>query len=115
MDTLSTGYRRYVHLFTVGAAPGVHIVLNLFTGESGGSPSLRDVMTFLTGCDSVPPLGFGSVSPSIQFSETTVWPTLSTCAWSLTFPLNFPTTNPVLFKEKMDFSILGSQGFFGQV
>ena len=111
VDKLSTEYRRYIHLFTVGAAPGVHIVLNRFTGESGGSPSLRDVMTFLTECDSVPPLGFGSVSPSIQFSETAVWPTVSTCALSLTFQLNFPT-NPVLFK---DFSILGSQGYFGQV
>ena len=82
--------------------------------QSRGSPTLQDVMVFLTGCDSVPPLGFGDSTSSIHFSESGEWPTASTCALSLTFPLNFPTDTE-LFKEKMDFSILGSQGFFGQL
>ena len=46
-----------------------YLIFNDLFGEHGSSPNLKDVMMFLTGCNSVPPLGFGSVSPSIQFSE----------------------------------------------
>ena len=35
-------------------------------GENG-SPNLKDVMVFTTGCESVPPLGFGDIEPSIKF------------------------------------------------
>ena len=78
------------------------------------SPNLKDVLVFLTGCDVVPPLGFGNVSSSVQFSEAAQLPLVSTCALTLTFPISFPT-DPSNFKEKMEFSILGSQGFFGHL
>ena len=71
-------------------------------------------MVFLTGCDCIPPLGFGLAEPSITFSTDAVLPTVSTCSLTLRFPLNFPTKFD-LFKEKMDFAVLGSQGFFGTV
>lgn len=82
--------------------------------EDGDTPTLKDVMTFLTGSDSVPPLGFGDVQPTIRFDPDILLPTVSTCALTLCFPLNFPTEFDK-FKEKMDFAILGSQGFFGQL
>jgi len=69
-------------------------------------------MAFLTGCDSVPPLGFGDVTASIQFVTDGALPTVSTCSLTLRFPHSFPTQFD-LFKEKMDLAVLGSQGFFG--
>lgn len=82
--------------------------------DEDSSPSLKDVMVFLTGCDSVPPLGFGDVEPSVHFSGDNVLPTVSTCSLTLRFPLSFPTIFEK-FKENMDFAILGSQGFFGSL
>lgn len=91
--------------------PAIYVYY-IATGQS--SPNLRDVMVFLTGCDCVPPLGFGDVKPGILFSDDAVLPTVSTCSLTLRFPRNFPTDFQQ-FKEKMDFVILGSQGFFGAV
>lgn len=51
------------------------------------TPTLSDVMVFLTGCDIVPP---GDTSPTIIFSDTGVLPTVSTCSLSLTFPRSIP-------------------------
>lgn len=82
--------------------------------EGQGTPTLKDVLTFLTGSDSIPPLGFGGVEPCIRFDPDAVLPTASTCALMLCIPLNFPTDFDD-FKEKMDLAILGSQGFFGKV
>lgn len=85
------------------------------TGQGDqGSPTLQDIMVFLTGCDSVPPLGFGDVQPGILFTDGAVLPTVSTCSLTLCFPRSFPTDFQQ-FKEKMDFVILGSHGFFGTV
>lgn len=87
----------------------------ILTGQGDqGSPTLQDVMVFLTGCDSVPPLGFGDVKPSILFTDDALLPTVSTCSLTLRFPRNFPTDFQQ-FKDKMDLVILGSQGFFGTV
>ena len=71
-------------------------------------------MVFLTGCDSVPPLGFGDVTPEIQFSDDAALPTVSTCSLTFSLPRNFPTEFEQ-FKEKMELAVLGSQGFFGTV
>ena len=85
------------------------------TGESGQScPTMKDIMVFLTGCDTIPPLGFSDAAPAILFSDVGVLPTVSTCCLTLTFPRSFPTEFHV-FKEKMNLAILGSQGFFGTV
>ena len=75
---------------------------------------MRDLTVFLTGCSSIPPLGFGDVKPSIVFTSDRPLPTVSTCSLTLYFPLTFPC-NFDQFKEKMDFAVLGSQGFFGSV
>ena len=78
------------------------------------TPTLRDIMVFLTGCDSIPPLGFGDVSPAILFSDADGFLTVSTCSLTLTFPRAF-STDFQLFKERMTLAILGSQVFFGAV
>ena len=85
-----------------------------FVSTDQSTPTLSDVMVFLTGCDCVPPMGFSDVSPAVMFSDDTgALPKVSTCSLTLTFPRTFPT-DIQLFNE-MDFAILGSQGFFGSV
>ena len=86
----------------------------IFPGGEEGSPTIQDVMIFLTGCDGVPPLGFGDVLPTIEFNSTGTLPTVSTCALTLYLPLNSPTDFEK-FKEMMNLAVLGSQGFFGTV
>ena len=71
------------------------MLISCTTADGNGPATLKDVMLFLTGCDCVPPLGFGDVDPCILFSKDVVLPTVSTCSLTL--------------KDKMDLSILGSQ------
>ncbi len=65
---------------------------------------------FLTGSDSIPPLGFPDGDCAIEFDHLAVVPTVSTCSLVLRFPMNIPQEYDE-FKEKMNFYILGSQGF----
>ena len=71
------------------------------TADGNGLATLKDVMLFLTGCDCVPPLGFGDVDPCILFSTDLVLTTVSTCSLTLRFPITFPTDIDG-FKDKMD-------------
>lgn len=74
------------------------------------SPTIRDVFIFLTGCDSVPPLGFSGTERQIEFNDGAVVPRVSTCSLVLFLPTSLPSDYQT-FKEKMDFYILSSQGF----
>ena len=74
------------------------------------TPTIRDVFIFLTGCDSVPPLGFGGTERQIEFDDEAVVPRVSTCSLVLFLPTTLPLDYQI-FKEKMDFYILSSQGF----
>ena len=58
-----------------------HTLLSCQCHEEG-SPTLKDVMVFLTGCDSVPPLGWDCPA-SIEFTDDVGLPEISTC--TLTF------------------------------
>ena len=42
-----------------------------FVSADKSTPTLSDVIVFLTGCDCVPPLGFSDVSPAVMFSDDT--------------------------------------------
>lgn len=85
-----------------------------------GSPNLKDVMVFLTGCDSPPPMGFGRAKGAVTFfaveddEDDGRLPTASTCSLTLRFPWNFPTEFEQ-FSTRMSLAILGSHGFFGAV
>lgn len=91
--------------------------------EAAATPTIKDVMLFLTGCGTVPPMGYGDATPSIMFiandedepALSRKLPTVSTCSLTLRFPYYMQQLDVTEFKEKMDFAILGSQGFFGQV
>ncbi len=74
---------------------------------------MKDILSFLTGCDSIPPIGFGDNIPKIIFTDDKL-PTVSTCSLTFRLPLSLPH-DFIQFKEAMDLAILGSQGFFGAI
>ena len=71
---------------------------------------LGSIMSFATGSDHPPPLGFPN-APDIQFEMdlSKTLPFASTCAPTLYLPLAL--NEPDLFKEKMDFAICCAHGF----
>lgn len=74
-------------------------------------PFLQDVLFFLTGSQTVPPIGFDDCSPSIRFTDVTGLPCVSTCVLSLTFSRSMATHTDETFAEAMNLAILGCQGF----
>lgn len=54
------------------------------TAESEGKVSLENIISFFTGGDCVPPLGFESAV--LNFNAANPYPTASTCAINLTLP-----------------------------
>ena len=78
------------------------------------TPNLKDVLVFLTACDTIPPIGYSDLTPTIDFRDDIALPKVSTCALTFSIPINFPIEHQQ-FKEKMDLAILGSQGFFGNI
>lgn len=74
--------------------------------------TLEKVLTFSTGSDQIPPLGFNPL-PSIKFWDD-VRPRANTCDLTLYLPLFPKSSNEVEyedFKEKMDDGILNSPIF----
>ena len=71
------------------------------------------MLSFVTGADAIPPLGF-LTSPTILFSKdkNRLLPVSSTCALSLTLSLGLSDYD--LFKDNMDMAILNGYEF-GQV
>ena len=81
--------------------------------DDEGSPftiDLGTVLTFVTGADHIPPLGFPS-TPIIQFisEESRFLPTASTCIPSLFLPLQL--TDYEDFKRNMDMAVICAHGF----
>ena len=76
------------------------------------SATLGEVLTFATGCDDIPPLGFTPM-PTLKFHED-VHPKANTCDTTLYLPLFPGVSGDVeyeIFKEKMDYGILNSPSF----
>ena len=78
----------------------------------GGKVTLNDVMNFFCGTKDVQAIALeGETVPMIDFMDSDLLPTTSTCALVITFPRKFAEMQFDQFKEKMDMCILGSQGF----
>lgn len=75
-----------------------------------GMPTLKDIFIFLTGCDTIPPLGFIGADQMIEFDSEEVVPKVSTCSLVFHLPIGLPSEYED-FKERLIFFILGSQGF----
>ena len=69
--------------------------------------TLPKILSFFTGADEVPPLGFPH-EPKLCFSEN-VYPTASTCAIQFTLPTQY--SSYVDFKAAVGFALLNHGGF----
>ncbi|XP_064398957.1 uncharacterized protein LOC135345463 [Halichondria panicea] len=78
-------------------------------GDSEDSVSLKTILSFTTGSESVPPMGFDN-SLGLRFNDTNVFPTSSTCALELTLPSKY-YNNPEEFKKKMVYGMKNHGGF----
>lgn len=72
------------------------------------SIGLHNVLSFFTGAEIIPPLGF-EITPSLRFSDSML-PTASTCALQLVLPTSY-YNNEELLKEKMIYAMLNHGGF----
>lgn len=65
-------------------------------------------MSFFTGADSIPPLGFGDAT--LTFNDTNPYPTASTCGLCLTLPTKY-YDDYSSFKKEFVFAISNHGGF----
>ena len=72
------------------------------------SIGLHNVLSFFTGAEIIPPLGF-EITPSLRFSDSML-PTASTCALQLVLPTSY-YNNEEVFKEKTIYAMLNHGGF----
>lgn len=70
--------------------------------------SLKVLLSFFTGAEEVPPLGF-SPPPTLHFNRHEVYPTASTCALELVLPTQYDTYEQ--FKDAMLTGLLFHGGF----
>ena len=75
--------------------------------SSENKVSLGMILSFFTGADSVPPCGYNQVV--LNFSETSPYPTASTCAMELT--LTTDHNDYVEFKRSLDVAFTMHGGF----
>ena len=70
--------------------------------------SLCEVLSFITGTDSIPPLGF-DYPISVGFQRDLHLPTVSTCTLYLSLPTHWASYDE--FQQRMEFAVQGSAGF----
>ena len=78
------------------------------TEISVGVVTLPIILSFFTGAEEVPPLGFPH-DPVLNFSADGMYPTASTCAIEFTLPTKYSTYPE--FKSVMDFAMFNHGGF----
>ena len=81
----------------------------MLIGNYAENVHLSTVLSFFTGAESLPPMGFG-MAPVLRFDPSNMFPTASTCALELTLPTKYHN-QPHLFKEKMVYAFKNHGGF----
>lgn len=72
--------------------------------------SLKMILAFFTGADSIPPLGYNRVT--LSFNPDNYYPTASTCGLELTLPTNFNEKDEYEdFKKRMNVAFTMHGGF----
>ena len=84
-----------------------HVVYSHAGSDPEYQVSLRTVLAFFTGADSVPPLGYKSAV--INFDHTNQYPTASTCAIQLTLPTKYQDYKQ--FKKELNVAFTMHGGF----
>ena len=88
------------------------IVCSQITGgsdEACGDATLAKVLSFCTGSEYPPPLGFDNPI-TVRFDSSTNWPLASTCALQPTLPTKF-YDNFEKFRDNVVFGLLNHGGF----
>ena len=80
-----------------------------FLTDGSNEVSLRDILSFFTGSSAIPPLGF-DIDPTLSFNHNAVYPTASTCTFSLTLPTRY-YNDYNQFKLKIDQAFTCHGGF----
>ena len=89
------------------------ILLNFFVFAEGKTGcTIADVMIFVTGCDRVPPLGFGGRRLRVEFLDTGMFCTSSTYDLTLRLPLTHGN-NYQAYRDAMILSLKSNDGFGG--
>ena len=70
--------------------------------------TLQKVLSFFTGAEEVPPLGFPH-DPTLLFSAENPYPTASICAIQLSLPLQYASY--VEFRKAVAYAMLNHGGF----
>lgn len=81
-------------------------ITSLYHAASG--VSLRMVMTFFSGAEVMPPMGYPH-DPEINFNDNSPYPTSSTCALQLTLPTCYSEYSK--FKHALDTAFTMHGGF----
>ena len=82
----------------------------MFSYKGGDVPvSLNKCLVFFTGTECIPPTGF-DLPLTLNFNNSNVFPSASTCALVLTLPTMYHD-NYGLFKEKMLYGFVNHGGF----
>ena len=79
----------------------------MVTENEANGVSLGHLLSFFTGADYPPPMGF-HVKPELRFNGSNDFPTASTCALQLTLPTKHQASQ---FKQKMIYALLNHGGF----
>lgn len=90
----------------------LHIFTILIFTEGNTGCSIEDVLIFVTGCDRVPPLGFGGRRLQVEFLDTGILCTSSTCDLILRLPL-IHGENYQAFQDAVILSLKNNDGFGG--
>lgn len=72
------------------------------------SITLPDILQFITGCQTTPPVGF-IPSPSVRFHDTSIFPMANTCTNTLHLPMD--NVNDSIFKYRVLSGFVNSPGF----
>ena len=82
---------------------------SLFSDAEDPEVTFSQLLSFFTGSEYPPPLGF-HCTPSLRFTSDSEFPLASTCALELTLPTKH-YGNPDLFREKMVYGLKNHGGF----
>ena len=70
---------------------------------------LEDILSFFTGAEVIPPLGFDH-TPALYFNSEALFPTASTCALELCLPTRYHSSY-AMFKQKASLAFKCHGGF----
>ena len=81
---------------------------HILAGEITGM-ELSDVLSFFSGSQYLPPMGFDT-PPALRFKSEEMFPLASTCALELTLPMKYHD-DPTAFLDKVVFGMKNHGGF----